>query len=72
MISLKHGNMSSYNRKRKIKCGLLFKNWMTTRLRSWICRDTNRVHIAWTQTGRQSILIFTFLNTIYVKCKFLT
>jgi len=33
---------------------------------------TNRVHIAWTQTGRQSIFIFTFSHTIYVKCKFLT
>jgi len=32
---------------------------------------TNRVHIAWTQTGRQSILIFTISHTIYVKCKFL-
>jgi len=33
---------------------------------------TNRVHIARTQTGHQSILIFTFSHTIYVKCKFLT
>jgi len=24
--------------------------------RAWICRVTNRVHIAWTQTGRHSIL----------------
>jgi len=24
---------------------------------SWMCRVTNRVHIAWTQTGRHSILI---------------
>ena len=31
---------------------------------------TNRVHITWTQTGRHSILIFTFSPTIYVKCKF--
>jgi len=25
-------------------------------LSAWICRVTNRVHIAWTQTGRHSIL----------------
>ena len=31
----------------------------------------NRGHIAWTQKGLQSILIFTFYHTIYVKCKFL-
>ena len=62
-----------------------FKNWMTTRLRSCdmnaigdaanhgkFASVTNRIHIAWTQTGRQSILIFTFSLTIYVKCNFLT
>jgi len=27
---------------------------------------TNRVHITWAQTGRHSILIFTFSHTIYV------
>jgi len=26
----------------------------------------NRVHIAWTKTGCQSIFIFTFSHTIYV------
>jgi len=31
----------------------------------------NRIHIAWTQTGCQSILILTFFHTIYVKCQFL-
>jgi len=33
--------------------------------------DAANLWSAWTQTGRQSILILTFSHTIYVKCKFL-
>ena len=32
----------------------------------WICRVTNRVHIAWTQTGRHSILKYHFIVYSYV------
>jgi len=40
-------------------------------LRGKFTSVTNRVHTEWTQTGRQSILIFTVSHTIYEKCKFL-
>jgi len=33
-------------------CKFTMKRWHT----SWICRVNNHVHIAWTQTGRHSIL----------------
>ena len=38
-------------------------------LRSWICRVTNRVHIAWTQTGRHSILNWITLNNIPINTR---
>jgi len=42
------------------------KLWSTPALHGKFSSVNNRVHIAWTQTGRQSILIFTFYHTIYV------
>ena len=66
----------------------ILKNWMSisfvhaiwTRLvtqqiqrASWqICKRQQSCLYCMNATGRQSILIFTFLHTIYVKCKFLT
>ena len=46
--------------------------WSAQSLHGKFASVTNRFHIAWTQTGRQSILMFTFCRTINVKCKFLT
>ena len=59
--------------------------WRDVTWRDVTRRDTIRIHLRiewrpvcvhaiWTRlvTGRQSILIFTFSHTIYVKCKFLT
>jgi len=40
--------------------------WSAPVLHGKFASVTNRVHIAWTQTGHQSILIFTFSHTIYV------
>jgi len=40
--------------------------WSPPALHDKFASVTNRVHIAWTQTGRQSILIFIFSHTIYV------